>query len=153
MADVYRTIAIDTNRVNMQKLALIAACLAAAAHFWRGNTSGIFTDSRQATNCSQILMHLAEEAIQESRHDVKPTIESLQAVMILGNFLPPAKDLNRHTFLETILKSAKTMGIHQIDSRRNCERRIHSSYDILDLEMKRRVWWHIVYSDWMLSYM
>jgi hypothetical protein len=49
------------------------------------------------------------------------------------------------------LQMARTMGIHRLDSPHFREERRRNGADMVDVELKRRVWWHIVASDWSVS--
>lgn len=46
---------------------------------------------------------------------------------------------------------AKSMKIHRLDTPRYREERLKNGADMVDIEVKRRIWWHIVASDWLLS--
>jgi hypothetical protein len=46
------------------------------------------------------------------------------------------------------LQMARTMRIHRLDSPHFREQRQRNGADLVDVELKRRVWWHIVASDW-----
>jgi hypothetical protein len=40
------------------------------------------------------------------------------------------------------------MKIHRLDTPRYREERQKNGADMVDVEVKRRVWWHMVSSDW-----
>ncbi|KAL4972733.1 hypothetical protein BDW66DRAFT_154440 [Aspergillus desertorum] len=52
----------------------------------------------------------------------------------------------------TGLQMARAMRIHRLDSAPHRERRREQGADMVELEVKRRIWWHMVASDWLLSY-
>lgn len=52
------------------------------------------------------------------------------------------------TIRATTVSIAHCMGLHRLDSSENKERRKTGNYDLITLEVKRRLWWHIASSDW-----
>ncbi|KAG2414474.1 hypothetical protein HFD88_003665 [Aspergillus terreus] len=52
----------------------------------------------------------------------------------------------------TGLRMARSMKIHRLDSAPYREQRRQHGADMVELEVKRRIWWHMVASDWLLSY-
>ncbi|GES64217.1 Zn(II)2Cys6 transcription factor [Aspergillus terreus] len=52
----------------------------------------------------------------------------------------------------TGLRMARSMKIHRLDSAPYREQRRQDGANMVELEVKRRIWWHMVASDWLLSY-
>jgi hypothetical protein len=48
----------------------------------------------------------------------------------------------------TGLQMARSMKIHWLDSVPYREQRRNHGADLVELEVKRRIWWHMVASDW-----
>ncbi|RAL16668.1 Zn(II)2Cys6 transcription factor [Aspergillus homomorphus CBS 101889] len=46
---------------------------------------------------------------------------------------------------------ARSMQIHRLDTVRRQEERQRTGYEIVEIEVQRRIWWHIVSSDWIVS--
>ncbi|KAF4622656.1 hypothetical protein G7Y89_g14371 [Cudoniella acicularis] len=94
-----------------------------------------------------------------------------QAVFLLTNPLVPASTQALQTFANlahlctqiegfsgslgilTIsgARMAKSMKIHRLDTFHYREERKKDGADMIDIEVKRRIWWHIVSSDWLRS--
>lgn len=93
---------------------------------------------------------LASRALAEARHLDNPTVESIQAVLLLASSL--LLNMGAMTafrlLLTAMFMSAQVLLIHQIDSPKNQRLRQNMSYDRVELEIKRRIWWHIASSDW-----
>ena len=47
-----------------------------------------------------------------------------------------------------LLNSAHILRLHKLDSPRERKLRAQNGFDAVDLEIKRRVWWNIVSTDW-----
>lgn len=45
------------------------------------------------------------------------------------------------------------LSIHRVDTAEERENRKKNGCDLVLLETKRRLWWHIASSDWLLTYM
>lgn len=43
---------------------------------------------------------------------------------------------------------ARAMQTHRLDTPKSCEQRKLKGYDLIELEVQRRVWWNTVASDW-----
>jgi hypothetical protein len=52
------------------------------------------------------------------------------------------------TLVATVTHSARALGLHQIDSDANKKRRENVEVDWVEIEVKRRIWWHICSTDW-----
>lgn len=151
MNDIYDGIRVRSKVTNVRKLSLIATILASAAQFWAPQPDVAFSEA-DARAAALRWTDLATKALIEANHQHEPSIETLQATIIMGQFLPGTAGPKR-TFLGTVVHSARTLGLHQTDSRRNCQRRMETEHDLADLEVRRRLWWHIVATDWMICYM
>lgn len=152
MRMIYHSIRNNTDAISPNKLALVAVILAVAAHFWYPEP-GIALTAETAKLLSVKWRELAEKALEEAQHDTQPSLETIQASILMSQFLP-GKDANaKRAMLGYILHCARLLGLHQTDSKRNCQRRMGTEPNLAELEMRRRVWWHIVCTDWMLSYM
>lgn len=78
-------------------------------------------------------------------------MEGLQATMIVAHTLPNLdQDASVRAFFVhgTMVSQGRHMGLHCIDSSRNREDRQLNGFDPVELEMKRRLWWHLAAYDW-----
>lgn len=87
-------------------------------------------------------------ALSVSQADVSPTLETLQTTIIMLQFLPGHENSTQRTFLGGTVRMAHALGLHQADSKRDVKMRMENYFDPVEFELKRRIWWHIVCTDW-----
>ncbi|KAL4759113.1 fungal specific transcription factor domain-containing protein [Aspergillus foveolatus] len=85
---------------------------------------------------------------------VPPSVLALQTCMNLAHLCTQIEGLSGSFGILSVtgLQMARSMKIHQLDSAPYREQRRKHGADMIDLEVKRRIWWHMVASDWLLSY-
>lgn len=84
---------------------------------------------------------------------VPPSTQALQTFMNLTHLSTQIEGTGGDfVFLSTAgLQMAKSMRLHRLDvASSRAERRKHGD-DMVELEVKRRIWWHMVASDWFVS--
>ncbi|OAP55012.1 hypothetical protein AYL99_10712 [Fonsecaea erecta] len=135
------------------RVALIAAIFAVAAYFWPDSPPSEPT-LHDAKSCCRKWILLIQHVLVESNHLSFPTLETLQAKMLLTHFLPIFPlTTGRRSQQTQLVNAAHMLQIHLVDSPRERALRGKGTQDLIDLEVKRRVWWNIVAGDWMLSFM
>lgn len=91
-----------------------------------------------------------------SRRVLPGSIEIVQTAIILIflDYNLEGFTLRVRAMLAQALQTAKELGIHRVDSPASLKRRTDSTTieAMIELEMKRRVWWHLVSTDWMTSF-
>ncbi|KAK5099021.1 hypothetical protein LTR70_000857 [Exophiala xenobiotica] len=111
------------------------------------------SDDRE--NVFQLWFRSALDLLDHSRRILQASLEIVQSCIILV-FL----DYNLEGFtsraravLGQALHSAKELSMHRIDCPHATRRRVASTTidSMIELEMKRRIWWHLVATDWMVS--
>ncbi|KAL4751795.1 hypothetical protein BDW72DRAFT_212561, partial [Aspergillus terricola var. indicus] len=85
---------------------------------------------------------------------VPPSVQALQTCMSLAHLCTQMEGFSGSFGIlsVTVLQMARSMKIHRLDSAPYREKRREHGADMVDLEVKRRIWWHMVASDWLLSY-
>jgi hypothetical protein len=137
----------DNKTLNAGELALLAAVLAISAYYGSpslgmGDTSDLGTK----------LMALSQKAMTDANYLHTPTLETVQAHLVLGYTILAETGEMATTLLSlrAAIHCSQTLGLHRIDSPR--ERRIRdkspTKVDHIRLEMTRRTWWHLCASDW-----
>ncbi|PYH44575.1 C6 zinc finger domain protein [Aspergillus saccharolyticus JOP 1030-1] len=110
--------------------------------------------STDAEACSREFSYLTGAALIQCNFIASPTVEGLQATMIVmhnlctWNIHPSVSALFA---LGTTLTQAKALMLHCIDSPRLREEREGTGFDPLEVELKRRLWWDLVTYDWLLG--
>jgi len=83
---------------------------------------------------------------------VPPSTQALIATMTLAHLCTQIEGFSGSFGILAMsgLQIARTMRVHRLDSRYFREERRKNGADMVDVELKRRVWWHIVASDWFV---
>ena len=134
---------------NTAHLALIYAILSLSAYFG-SSSSAIPFAGIEGKIWSRRWSSFTIHALADDRKSYPVGIETLQTVILLSTFLLPnmgASALNM-TFVGMTVSSARMLGLHQIDSNISRKDREKNGYNVVDLEVRRRIWWYITSSDW-----
>lgn len=92
----------------------------------------------------------AQDALSAANCLANPTIETIQSLIFISQHLMPniGAIATLRTLTATVTHTARTLGLHQTDSDTNKKRRENARVDWAELEVKRRIWWHICSTDW-----
>ncbi|RAL05275.1 uncharacterized protein BO80DRAFT_478266 [Aspergillus ibericus CBS 121593] len=97
---------------------------------------------------------LAIAIIDNPIKPVPPSTTALEAICTLARVLSH-EDWYSHkvpTLRASAICMARAMQIHRLDTAKNREERERSGYDLVELEVQRRVWWHLVSTDWITAF-
>ncbi|KAH7370091.1 hypothetical protein BKA65DRAFT_602631 [Rhexocercosporidium sp. MPI-PUGE-AT-0058] len=135
-------------------LALIVTLFALSAYF-STEASGLYFKHSESMIYSRRWTILAQEALSATNCLAEPSIETLQSLILISQHMMAniGAIATLRTLSATIMHTARTMSLHTLDTARNKRQRENSVVDYVDLEVKRRIWWHIVSTDWLLSFM
>ncbi|KUJ10776.1 uncharacterized protein LY89DRAFT_739766 [Mollisia scopiformis] len=135
-------------------VALIATIFALSAYF-SSPQSNLYFHHSEAKRFSYRWVSLAQDALAASNCLSVPTIEALQSLILISQHLMPniGAIATLRTLAATSMYTARAMGLHKIDSPANKARRQNTEVDWVDIEVKRRIWWHLASTDWLLSFM
>ncbi|KAF5867961.1 putative c6 zinc finger domain-containing protein [Botrytis fragariae] len=88
---------------------------------------------------------LAQKALCAANFIGKPTVESIQAVLLIAQHLLPniGGIATFRVLFTTAMHSARSLGFDQLDSTQSKKRRLGKELNYVELETKRRIWWHI----------
>ncbi|EFR00541.1 C6 zinc finger domain-containing protein [Nannizzia gypsea CBS 118893] len=138
---------------NLPILALICAVFA-LSKFFSQSTSAFSASDTSQDKTHQEYVGMASQALAEARHLEHPTVESIQTVVLIGicllvnaGAIRSARALSGAMYI-----SAQALSLHQLDSPKNKSLRQQGQYNKLDLEIKRRLWWHIASTDWVYAF-
>ncbi|PKX89433.1 transcription factor domain-containing protein [Aspergillus novofumigatus IBT 16806] len=137
--------------VDLAHVVLLFSILASSVYFQYSNGISTF-----AEKCSREFIFLTGAALIRSNYIACPTLEGLQASLIVMHYLP---NPSFHSsvcalFLHgTIIGQAKSLMLHCTDSSPSREEREAHGFDALELELKRRLWWDIASFDWLLGFL
>ncbi|CZT01692.1 uncharacterized protein RCO7_01911 [Rhynchosporium graminicola] len=134
---------------NHSHLALISTIFALSAYFSTA-TSRMYFKHSEAMFHSRRWTILAQEALSASNCLAEPNIETLQSLILISQHMMAniGAIATIRTLSATIIYAARTMSLHTIDAARTKKLRENTVVDYVDLELKRRLWWHIVSTDY-----
>ncbi|PYI00946.1 hypothetical protein BO78DRAFT_380068 [Aspergillus sclerotiicarbonarius CBS 121057] len=97
---------------------------------------------------------LAIAIIDNPIQPVSPSTAALEAISTLARVLSHADWYSNkvQTLRASAICMARTMQIHRLDTVKNQEERKRSGYDVVEVEVQRRVWWHLVSTDWITAF-
>ncbi|KAM0723561.1 hypothetical protein Q7P37_000548 [Cladosporium fusiforme] len=109
-----------------------------------------------AVSCSQAAAFLAGAALMQSDYIAYPTLEGLQASMVIGHYLSNTSlpsSVSSMFVHRLFINQAINMKLHLIDCPRSANEHGPESHEKVTIELKRRMWWDLVSYDWLLSYL
>lgn len=150
--------------------ALLLAIAATSAFFWDKDDSRLkylFSSVFDAANCSVSWRKSAWDVLDQLRRDVTGSLEELQATCILAHLISQIEGCpSRYRRLQgNAITIAREISLHVIDAPKAFlpwDRHLEDeadldTYQVHDSEavreIKRRVWWHLAGTDWLLSVM
>lgn len=139
----------NQQKPNYAHLALITTLFTLSVYFC---ASSSYLNSHKKTDIHQ-WASVARDALSAAECLAKPTLETLQSICLLAHhIIPNVGSISAIRILTaTILHLARTLSIHLIDSLSNKKLREVGGVDWAEVEVKRRVWWHIASTDWYES--
>ncbi|KAL0938125.1 uncharacterized protein CTRU02_207856 [Colletotrichum truncatum] len=137
---------------NPAHAALILGIAATSAFFFSGNSeaSNTFTSSEEATKTALTWVRSVLNIFEQSPPCTLGCLEEVQARVILSYLVYNFEGCSgRFRFLHSCSVAAAREGsLHIVDSPS-----LEQQNDAVTREIKRRIWWHIVATDWMLGLM
>lgn len=138
-------------QVEANDTVLLLTTLTSIVAYWglSENTSSVFGSKQQAINVAVLWLRVALDVLEHVRRTASASLETVQAGIIvvfliyhIEGFSPKVRAIVYAT-----LSIAKDLGMHRTDDP-NFLPPEESQLDIVDREMKRRVWWHLASTDW-----
>ncbi|KAL1634664.1 hypothetical protein SLS58_010563 [Diplodia intermedia] len=155
LATIHQIYAALPDRMNHASAALLLAILASATHFW-DPTVGIFASAGHARGVSRIWLAEALKTLDQSRCADAPAVEDVQATIIASYLAYNMQGYSAQFRLlqTTALELARQASLHKTDAPPPQHHQHHQQppRDLVADEVKRRVWWHIVATDWLLAF-
>ncbi|GAP85140.2 hypothetical protein SAMD00023353_2200750 [Rosellinia necatrix] len=131
--------------------ALILSIASTSASFFspNGDTHGIFASTEEATEASLGWRETAIAILDDPQFPPNGSLERCQARTILAYVVCNIEGCSaRYRLLHSCAVAvARDMSLHLIDSTATAD----ASGDFATREIKRRLWWHLVSTDWLLS--
>ncbi|KAH6650544.1 hypothetical protein F5144DRAFT_556480 [Chaetomium tenue] len=139
--------------VTPQVAALILGMSAISAYFWQPDTGhhAGFASSKEASEASHIWRDWAADILANTpKAPGGCTLEEVQAWTLLSFMVQNVEGCSYHfRFLhQSSIAAARELLIHVVDSPR-----ADPNQDRVTRELKRRIWWYIAGTDWLLGFM
>lgn len=139
--------------VDLNHLALLFSILASAYYFQ--NLGADSASVKQVEERCQQYITLITAALTQSDYMNYPTVEGLQAALVIIQFLPNhGQDTSARALFHigSMVNQCRQMGLFQIDSAQNKAFRRAHGYNPVDVELKRRLAWLVASSDWYVCF-
>ncbi|PMD20688.1 hypothetical protein NA56DRAFT_573765 [Hyaloscypha hepaticicola] len=152
LAEIYEDL--DVQRVPFAtKLAFFLGIFAGSAYVSNSNLKLEFPASTRTPPLALAELWHKQRVFLLTKPPVPPSTQALVALMTLAHLCTQIEGFSGsfEVLAMTALQIARTMRIHRLDSYHFREERKKNGADMVDIELKRRVWWHIAASDWLLS--
>lgn len=137
-------------------VALLLSMFATTSNIWthENGVACIFDSMVEATQCSTIWAEAAVAVLKQMYNSGSNSLEQVQASVILGFAMLTKEGLSaRSRWLNHAATiAARDLSLHVLDGEKERARRAKSPEDGIQLEMKRRLWWHLASSDWYQSF-
>ncbi|KAK3313632.1 hypothetical protein B0H66DRAFT_566662 [Apodospora peruviana] len=161
----------DNPKVRTARVALILAISATTAFFWDKNDHGLtyqFNSEADAARRSIIWRKSVLDLLDQARREMLPCLEEVQATVILSALVSQMEGCpSRYRRLQaSALVTARELCMHLVDAPVSSPPWENLPEDVLKergyeveedseaiREVKRRVWWYLAGTDWLLSVM
>ncbi|KAI0538551.1 hypothetical protein GGR58DRAFT_512975 [Xylaria digitata] len=131
--------------------ALILSIASTSASFFSydSSTHKIFSSTKEANQASIAWRQTAMAILDDSQFSAEPSLERCQARAIIAYVVSNIEGCSaRYRFLHGCsIAIARDMSLHLVDSTTTTS----TSDDPPTREIKRRLWWHLASTDWLLS--
>lgn len=135
-------------------VALVLSIFASTAYYWtsRNDHDLLFVTLDDANQASLLWSKAALDLLEHSRRTTCGSIEDIQATVILSFLVLNLEGLSAtsRSLMRTALIIARDISLYKVDAHHH-ERRSNHQDDGIEIEVKRRVWWHVVATDWSIS--
>ncbi|KAB8204827.1 hypothetical protein BDV34DRAFT_196715 [Aspergillus parasiticus] len=155
MEDLYKQLSLGL-RIEPCHVALVLSIFASTAYTLTPLTGGdaVFTNEQTAVKCAFLWSKMALDVLEHSSRSTPGSIEDIQATIILSfvifNF--EGFTMRFRALSASALTMARDLSLHRLDARPDRLPGPHAPLDSdIGREIKRRVWWHMVSTDWILA--
>ncbi|KFH41979.1 putative transcriptional regulatory protein-like protein [Hapsidospora chrysogenum ATCC 11550] len=141
---------------SIDHLLLLLSIFAGATSSWTSRSlETLDVSSVAAKEASEHYTILVLSILNDAQRPVPSTTATICAIATLAHVVlnsdnpsPSRALLLRSRFLAV----SRTMQLHKLDTFRSREERKAKGANLVDIEVQRRVWWHMVASDWLGSF-
>lgn len=139
---------------HLPSIALMLSMFAGAAVMCTPHTlESLHTTAAEMKATFVAYCDLALSMLDDKAHVSASGVETLLAINTLSHVLSHTDGYSDqvHLLRARQLLLARTMQIHRLDTAKRREEREATGYNVVEIEIYRRVWWHMVASDWWVK--
>jgi hypothetical protein len=132
-------------------LMLLFSIFAGAALVWTPQLLERLQSTREEAKAAfMAYARLALDILEHPRRLIQTSTTSLVAISTMAHLLMNTDGfpLKVHLLRHRCLLMSREMGIHRLDTCKSREERRLKGCDMIEIEVQRRLWWHMVASDW-----
>ncbi|KAK5193792.1 hypothetical protein LTR99_005979 [Exophiala xenobiotica] len=132
-------------------LTILATSAALSSH--QSGDCRLLSPPSVAAHASLVWANSALEVLEFSRRTTAGGLEDIQASILMAFLLHHVEGFSarsRRLFAGAI-STARDLGMHRLDATSGPSADPKKSVDPVDVEIQRRVWWHVVATDWLLG--
>ncbi|RDW68946.1 Zn(II)2Cys6 transcription factor [Aspergillus mulundensis] len=153
MQQLYQVL-LDGDEPDLASLALVYAIFAGAALAWTTEfLEALHATPAEAKTAFSTYSRVALLILDDHQQALPLSTIALEALCTLGYVLTHTDGFSHK--LQTLrirqLLMARALQIHRLDSAKCIEERRLKGCNLIETEVKRRIWWHMVASDWIFA--
>ncbi|GAT29128.1 hypothetical protein RIB2604_02801010 [Aspergillus luchuensis] len=141
--------------VSPGQVALLLSILSSAMYTWTRTDSANapFADPSKVNATSSLWVKGTLDLLDHCRRISLQSIEAIQAMIIISFVIANLEGISARfrDLLSTAITAARELSLHKVDHQPEIDGREETLADSVDSEMKRRVWWYLVATDWYVS--
>ncbi|KAL4905495.1 hypothetical protein BDW74DRAFT_185040 [Aspergillus multicolor] len=152
LVDQVYQVVLNGEEPDLAGLALVYAIFAGAALAWTADFLETLHASREeAKTAFSTYSRLALLILDDHQEALPLSTVALEALCTLGHVLAHTDGFSHkvQTLRMRQLLMARTLQIHRLDSAKCIEERRLKGSNSIETEVQRRIWWHMVASDWL----
>ena len=134
--------------------ALILSIFALSAFFFPVHgASAVVCTSEDATHLSRLWSRSALDCLDYSQRTTSGSLADAQAYILMSyvTYHLDGPSARGRRFCAAAASVALDLGLHRIDASESRSEDGHSHRDVITQEVKRRVFWHVVATDWYVT--
>ncbi|KAL5357893.1 hypothetical protein BJX96DRAFT_163378 [Aspergillus floccosus] len=153
LEQIYQSI-LDSEELNPAGLALLFSIFAGAALAWTPQLlDTLHSNNEEAKASLNAYVHTVLLIVDTKLQNSSPSTLALQAITTLSHVLSHMDGFSDKLNMLRIrtLLMARSVQLHRLDTARKRDERRANGCNPIEVEVQRRIWWHMVSSDWLLS--
>lgn len=154
LQQIYQNL-LDGEEPDLAGLALIYSIFTGAALAWANEVLDAINATEEdakvaVTTYSQVALAI----LDNRRRPVPPSTVALQALSTLAYVLAHADGSSQtvHMLRSREMVMARSMQVHRLDTAKRREERQLNGSNVIETEAQRRLWWHMVSSEWYVNF-